>query len=64
MSSRVPIAVVGGIVGFIAYVALAVVLGDAVIGAHWVVQGLYYLVAGSLWVLPARWLMYWAAGLR
>jgi hypothetical protein len=64
MSSRVPIAVVAGLLGFTAYLAVAVVLGDAVVGAHWTIQALYYLVAGSLWVLPVRWLMYWGAGQR
>ncbi len=64
MSRRVPIAVVLGLAGFVAYLALAVVIGDQVVRAHWAIQALYYLVAGSLWVLPARWLMYWAAGLR
>jgi hypothetical protein len=27
---------------------------------HWAVQALYFLVAGVLWVVPARWLMIWA----
>lgn len=64
MSPRIPIAVILGLGGFVAYLALAVVLGDRVVGAHWTIQALYYLIAGSLWVLPARWLMYWAAGQR
>ncbi len=64
MSSRVPLAVIGGLVGFIAYVAVAVVVADRIEGGHWAIQAIYYLVAGSLWVIPARWLMYWGAGLR
>lgn len=64
MSLRIPIAVVVGLAGFIAYLGVAVALADRVMLAHWAIQALYYLVAGSLWVLPVRWLMYWAAGQR
>ena len=64
MSYRVPIAAVVGVCGFVAYVALAVVAADRVLTAHWAVQGAFFLVAGSAWVMPARWLMYWGAGQR
>jgi hypothetical protein len=64
MSIRVPIAVVVGLLGFLVYLAVAVAIGDRVVQLHWAIQAAYYLVAGSLWVLPIRWLMYWAAGLR
>lgn len=64
MGRRIPIAVILGLAGFTAYLALAVVVGDRVQTQNWAVQTLYYLAAGSLWVLPVRWLMYWAAGLR
>ena len=59
--SRVPVATVAGLVGFTAYVALAVTLADWVAPMHWAVQALYFLAAGTLWVLPVRSLMYWAA---
>jgi sugar phosphate permease len=64
---RVLIATVAGLAGFVAYVAAAVVLADGVTRMHWAVQALYFLAAGLLWTLPARWLMLWAArprGLR
>ena len=64
MSLRVPVAVVSGLVGVVAYIAAAVVVADHVLGAHWAIQAVFYLIAGSLWVLPIRWLMYWGAGQR
>lgn len=62
--SRVPIAVVGGLVGLAAYIGAAATLADRLAGMHWAVQGLYYALAGSLWVFPVRWLMLWAARMR
>ncbi len=62
--SRVPVAVVGGLLGFAAYVALVVALGDHVAGANWAVQALYFVVVGTVWVLPVRWLMLWSVRLR
>jgi len=58
--ARILIAAVVGIVGFIAYVVGAVTLADHLSPMHWAVQALFFLVAGILWVLPARSLMYWA----
>ncbi|MCK8786365.1 DUF2842 domain-containing protein [Roseomonas sp. NAR14] len=58
--SRAAIAVPVGIVGFVLYVALAVVLADRVLGMHWTVQALYFLAAGVLWAWPAHHLMLWA----
>jgi len=60
--SRPAIAVIAGLAGFLAYLVAVVTLADHVIGLHWAVQALYYVVAGVLWALPARALMYWAAG--
>lgn len=62
--TRILVATVVGLAGFVAYIAAAVTLFDAVSPYHWAVHALYFLVAGVLWVLPARWLMFWAAGLR
>jgi hypothetical protein len=59
--SRVLPASVLGVLGFLAYVVAVVTLADLVTPLHWAVQALYFLVAGVLWVLPARWLMLWAA---
>ena len=62
--SRIPIAVVVGLLGFAAYVALVVALADHVITQHWALQVPFFLVAGIVWAFPAKWLMFWAAGQR
>jgi len=51
-----------GTLGFIAYIAVVVVLGDYVIGHHWTIQLIYYVVAGMIWVVPAKKLIIWGAG--
>ncbi len=62
--SRTPIAAVAGVLGLAIYIAVAVVLGDQVAHVHWAVQAAYFLIAGSLWVMPMRWLILWAAHRR
>jgi hypothetical protein len=57
---RIVVAVVAGLLGFLLYVAAVVALADQM-PRHWAVQVLYFVVAGSAWVVPARWLMLWAA---
>ena len=59
--SRIPVAVLIFVVGFAAYVGAAVVLADHVLGLHWTVQAVYFVVAGVAWAWPARALMFWAA---
>jgi hypothetical protein len=59
--SRIPIAVLAFIIGFSLYVAAAVILADRLTGTNWLVQAVYFLVAGLLWTVPTRWLMFWAA---
>jgi hypothetical protein len=61
---RILIATVAGLAGFVAYLAVAVTLYDAVARTNWAVQAVYFVIAGLLWVLPARWLMLWAAHQR
>lgn len=61
MSGRTAIALVAGIGGFLLYVMAVVALADHVIGLHWTVQALYYVIAGIAWAWPARALMFWAA---
>ena len=61
---RVPIAIVGGLIGFLIYVIAVVTLGDNVLHAHVLVQFAYYLFVGSVWVLPVRWLMLWSVHKR
>ncbi|MBV9530033.1 MAG: DUF2842 domain-containing protein, partial [Bradyrhizobium sp.] len=53
-----------GLAGFCAYVMAAVALADRLAGLHWAASAAYFAVAGVLWVIPVRWLMYWAAGKR
>jgi hypothetical protein len=58
---RILIATLVGLVGFAVYVAATMILADHVMSSHWALQALYFLVAGVLWVIPARSLMLWAA---
>ena len=59
--NRTPIAIFAGIVGLSAYLVIVLWIGDIVQTMHWALQAVYYTLAGSLWVLPIRWLMLWAA---
>lgn len=59
--TRVPVAVAIGFAGFVAYIVGAVTLADSVLHGHWALQAAYFVTAGVLWVIPARWLMLWAA---
>lgn len=59
--SRILLAVLAFLAGFVAYVAAVVALADHVLGLHWTVQALYFVVAGIAWAWPARALMFWAA---
>jgi hypothetical protein len=47
----------------IAYVAATVTLVD-VLPAYWLVQAVYFLIAGVAWVFPVRWLMLWSVHKR
>lgn len=53
-----------GFSGFVAYVAVVVTLADNVTDANVIVQTVYFLVAGVLWTIPARWLMLWSVRQR
>ena len=59
--SRIPIAVLVFLAGFTAYIVAVVTLADHVLKLHWVVQALYFVVAGIAWAWPTRALMVWAA---
>jgi membrane protein implicated in regulation of membrane protease activity len=59
--SRIAIASIAGIAGFLLYIAAAVILADLVLQGHWALQILYFAAAGILWAWPAKWLMVWAA---
>lgn len=62
--SRTPVATVAGILFVLLYIAAAVVLPERLPRMHWLVEALYWCIAGTLWVLPIRWLMLWAVGKR
>ncbi len=53
-----------GLFGFLAYVAAATTLADHVTDANVIVQTVYFLAAGLLWTIPARWLMLWSVRQR
>ena len=59
--SRTVIAVPLGLLSFVLYVGVVVVLADSVVGLHWALQLPYFLVAGIAWAFPAKWLIVWAA---
>jgi len=61
---RPPIAVVAGLLGFAVYLAAAMIVADLILGQHWLIQSLYFVIAGTLWVIPIRWLMYWSVHQR
>jgi hypothetical protein len=60
--SRTATASLIGIVGFLGYVVLVMLLADLVIGTHWLLELLFFAVAGVVWVFPAKRLMIWGAG--
>jgi hypothetical protein len=57
--SRRLLAVLIGFLGMIAYVAIVVALADPLVQAHWLLQVLFYALAGVAWVVPAVWLLRW-----
>lgn len=61
MTLRAAFATITGLLGLALYIGVVVALGDHVLGLHWLLQALYYLVAGLAWAFPAAWLMRWAA---
>ncbi len=62
--SRKPIAIAAGLFGFFIYLTVVVVMADTVQTMHWAVQAVYFVIAGSVWAIPVRWLMYWSVHQR
>jgi Protein of unknown function (DUF2842) len=58
---RILVATIAGLAGFILYVVMTVTVADWLEARHWAARALYFAIAGVVWVLPARWLMIWAA---
>ena len=52
-----------GLAFIVCYVVGAITLPD-VLPSNWIVQAVYFLVAGVIWVFPVRWLMLWSVGKR
>jgi hypothetical protein len=48
---------IGLILGLAIYCALVVVLAGVILPVNGFVDFLFYLVAGILWIFPARWLI-------
>ena len=62
-SSRPLLATLGGIVFIFLYIVVAITLPD-VLPRNGLLQAIYFLVAGIVWVFPIRWLMLWSVGKR
>ena len=62
--SRIPIAIAAGLIGVFIYLAVVVVMADPVQTLHWAIQAVYFVIAGSVWVIPIRWLMFWSVHQR
>lgn len=58
---RILLATLIGIVGLTLYIMASVSLYDRLPDWGWAGQAVYFVFAGLLWVIPARWLMYWGA---
>ena len=61
--SRPFAAAVAGVAFIAVYIVAAITLPDVLPG-NWVIQAVYFLVAGVVWVIPIRWLMLWSVGKR
>ena len=59
--SKTTLAGIIGVVGFLLYVAGVIILADQVLGTHWIVEFIYFALAGVIWVWPAKALIIWAA---
>jgi hypothetical protein len=58
---RILLATVIGLSGLLAWLVAVVTFYDAVATLHWALQAAYFVVAGTIWVIPMRSLMIWAA---
>ncbi|MEQ8817320.1 MAG: DUF2842 domain-containing protein [Thalassobaculum sp.] len=59
MRWRTPIGGIAILIGLTGYAAAAATLGGA-LPEHALLQAVYYLLAGLLWIPPAVWIMGWA----
>jgi len=49
----------GLLFGLILYILLISVIATALLPQHWAAQIAFYLVAGTVWAFPVRYLMIW-----
>jgi Na+/melibiose symporter-like transporter len=57
--ARRAIASLGILVFLCVYIVIAVMIGERLHGAHWVVTALYYAIVGTCWALPLKPLFDW-----
>lgn len=43
----------------ISYVAVVAVIGDRVAGEHWLIQLIFFPIAGLAWILPLKPVLKW-----
>jgi hypothetical protein len=58
-SSRSLFGMIAMIFGLILYAFLAAGMGELLDGWPILVQSVYYLIAGLLWIIPAKKILYW-----
>lgn len=62
--SRPLIATIAGLSFVVIYITATITIPDLIGRMHWTVEAAYWCVAGTVWVLPVRWLMLWSVGKR
>jgi hypothetical protein len=58
------IATLAGLVFVTVWIAGAMIVADRVFRLNFVIQVVYFGVAGFVWVFPIRWLMLWSVHQR
>ncbi|RYY12933.1 MAG: DUF2842 domain-containing protein [Alphaproteobacteria bacterium] len=58
--SRPTIATIAGLLFIAVYIIAVISLPDLFGRMNWVVEAVYWCIAGMVWVLPIRWLMLWS----
>lgn len=62
--SRPLLATLAGLVFILAYIVLAILIPEWTGRLHWLLEAIYWAIAGIVWVFPIRWLMLWSVGKR
>ena len=62
--SRSTVATIAGLAFVFLYIVVVVAIPDMIGRMHWLIEVVYWAVAGVIWVFPIRWLMLWAVGKR